>query len=226
MGQSVIFDLDGTLLDTLGDLAAAGERVCAAFGWPLHAQSAYRHFVGNGIPKLVERLAPEAQRTPAVQARALAAFEAEYAAHMTDKTAPYPGVPALLAALARRGVRMAVLSNKDDALAKQIVEHYFGTGLFAAVRGALPGIPAKPDPAAARALLAALGAEPAHTWLVGDSDVDVRTAHNAGLRCCGVSWGFRGEAELTAAGAEALAADPAQLERILLQEVPADGKAV
>ncbi len=226
MPGNVIFDLDGTLLDTLGDLAAAGERVCADFGWPPHAPGAYRHFVGNGIPKLVERLAPEEQRTPAVQARALAAFEAEYAAHMTDKTAPYPGIPALLAALRAAGVRMAVLSNKDDALAKRIVEHYFGAGAFAAVRGALPGVPAKPDPAAARALLAALDADPARTWLVGDSDVDVRTAHNAGLRCCGVLWGFRGEAELTAAGADALAATARQLQHILLQEVPADGKPV
>lgn len=182
--------------------------------------------MGNGIPKLVERIAPPAQRSPAALARGLAVFEAEYAAHMLDSTAPYPGLPALLAELKTAGVRMAVLSNKDDAFAKSIVARYFGENAFAAVRGAQPGTPPKPDPAALLALLGQMGADPAATLVVGDSDVDVFTAHNAGLPCCGVLWGFRGEAELTAAGADALAADPAQLGRIILQEAQPHGKTV
>lgn len=214
--STVIFDLDGTLLDTLGDLAAAGERVCAAHGWPPHTEDAYRRFVGNGIPKLVERFSPPARRDADTLAATLAEFKAEYAAHMLDRTHPYPGIPALLAALARQGVQMAVYSNKDDALAGRVVAHYFGAGTFAAVHGARPGVPTKPDPQGVRALLKELGADAARTVFVGDSDVDVYTAHNAGLPCCGVLWGFRGRAELTAAGAECLAADEQELQNILL----------
>ena len=216
--RTVIFDLDGTLLDTLQDLAAAGEHVCAANGWPPHPVEAYRHFVGNGIPKLVERFSPPWAQDPASLADARAAFGEYYAAHMLDQTAPYPGIPALLARLHAAGVRMAVLSNKDDAFARRVVGHYFDLSLFAAVRGALPGTPPKPDPAGPRALLAALGASPAETLFIGDSDVDVLTAHNAGAPCCGVLWGFRGQAELTAAGADHLAAGPDELARVILEE--------
>lgn len=215
-----MFDLDGTLLDTLGDLAAAGERVCAAFGWPAHPEAAYRHFVGNGIPRLVERIAPPAARDAATLAAALARFDAEYAAHMRDRTAPYPGIPALLARLRAAGVQMGVYSNKDDAFAREIVEGYFGAGTFAAVRGARPGVPVKPDPRGVLALMAGLRAAPASTLFVGDSDVDVLTAHNARLPCCGVLWGFRGEAELAAAGADSLAADAAALEAVILKGGP------
>ncbi len=212
----MVFDLDGTLLDTLGDLAAAGNRICAAFGWPQHPLAAYRRFVGNGIPKLVERIAPPDGRGAGTQRRALAAFEADYAAHMQDTTAPYPGIPPMLAALKAAGVRMAVLSNKDDALARRIVAHYFGADTFLAVRGALPGLPAKPDPAALLALLQALRAAPGTVLVAGDSDVDVRTARSADLPCCGVLWGFRDAAELSGAGAAYLAPDPAALARIVL----------
>ena len=215
---TVIFDLDGTLLDTLGDLAAAGERVCAANGWPPHPQSAYKKFVGNGIPKLVERFAPPEHRDPAALTGALEQFRAEYAAHMLDTTHPYPGIPPLLAALQSAGVQMAVYSNKADEFAKSIVTHYFPGVRFAAVHGARPGVPAKPDPQGVNLLLAELGADPARTLFVGDSDVDVYTAHNAGLPCCGVLWGFRGQAELAAAGADCLAADGRELQGIILQE--------
>lgn len=213
----MIFDLDGTLLDTLGDLAAAGERVCAARGWPLHPADAYRYFVGNGIPKLVERIAPPEHRDPATLAAALAQFKAEYAAHMLDRTRPYPGIPDLLAALAADGVQMAVYSNKNDEFAKDIIAHYFAGVPFAAVHGARPGVPAKPDPQGLLALLTKLDAQPARTLFVGDSDVDVHTAHNAGLVCCGVLWGFRGRQELAAAGAEYLAADEGELTGIIRQ---------
>ena len=218
MYTTVLLDLDGTLLNTIDDLADSANRVCAAHGWPQFSTAQYCYFVGNGIPKLVERFSPEAARTPARLAATLREFDAQYGAHMFDKTAPYPGMPQLLARLHARGVRMAVYSNKADEFAGEVVARYFDPALFALVRGARPGVPTKPAPEGTRALLAALGADPAagNVLYVGDSNVDVATAHNAGLPCCGVLWGFRTKQELQDAGAEYLAADADALERVIL----------
>ena len=219
MYTTVLFDLDGTLLNTIDDLAGSANRVCAAHGWPQYPVERYRYFVGNGIPKLVESFSPETARDPATLAATLREFDAQYGAHMFDKTAPYPGMPELLARLHARGVRMAVYSNKADEFAGDVVARYFAPALFELVRGARPGVPAKPAPEGTRALLAALGADPAagKVLYVGDSNVDVATAHNAGLPCCGVLWGFRTRQELQEAGAEYLAADAAALEAVILQ---------
>ena len=217
MYKTVVFDLDGTLLNTIDDLADAGNRVCAARGWPQHTVEEYKYFVGNGIPKLVERFSPPEARTPAVLADTLAAFQADYGAHLRDKTAPYPGMPALLVRLKAAGVQLAVFSNKADPLARQVVADYFDAALFDAVRGALPGVPTKPAPQGTLALMQAIGADPAATLYVGDSNVDVDTAHNAGLPCCGVLWGFRTRQELTDAGAEHLAADAEELWNVIVK---------
>ena len=217
MYKTVVFDLDGTLLNTIDDLADAGNRVCAARGWPQHTVEEYKYFVGNGIPKLVERFSPPEARTPAVLADTLAAFQADYGAHLRDKTAPYPGMPALLARLKAAGVQLAVFSNKADPLARQVVADYFDTALFDAVRGALPGVPTKPAPQGTLALMQAIGADPAATLYMGDSNVDVDTAHNAGLPCCGVLWGFRTRQELTDAGAEHLAANAEELWNVIVK---------
>ena len=217
MYKTVVFDLDGTLLNTIDDLADAGNRVCAARGWPQHTVEEYKYFVGNGIPKLVERFSPPQARTPALLADTLAAFQADYGAHLRDKTAPYPGIPALLARLKAAGVQLAVFSNKADPLARQVVADYFDAALFDAVRGALPGVPTKPAPQGTLALMQAIGADPAATLYVGDSNVDVDTAHNAGLPCCGVLWGFRTRQELTDAGAEHLAADAEELWNVIVK---------
>ena len=217
MYKTVVFDLDGTLLNTIDDLADAGNRVCAARGWPQHTVEEYKYFVGNGIPKLVERFSPPEARTPAILADTLAAFQADYGAHLRDKTAPYPGMPALLARLKAAGVQLAVFSNKADPLARQVVADYFDAALFDAVRGALPGVPTKPAPQGTLALMQAIGADPAATLYVGDSNVDVDTAHNAGLPCCGVLWGFRTRQELTDAGAEHLAADAEELWNVIVK---------
>ena len=217
MYKTVVFDLDGTLLNTIDDLADAGNRVCAARGWPQHTVEEYKYFVGNGIPKLVERFSPPQARTPDQLADTLAAFQADYGAHLRDKTAPYPGIPALLARLKAAGVQLAVFSNKADPLARQVVADYFDAALFDAVRGALPGVPTKPAPQGTLALMQAIGADPAATLYVGDSNVDVDTAHNAGLPCCGVLWGFRTRQELTDAGAEHLAANAEELWNVIVK---------
>ena len=130
------------------------------------------------------------------------------ASHKEDKTAPYPGIAALIDALNAAGVQCAVFSNKADPLCGKIIEHYFGAGRFVLVRGSRPGVPTKPDPTGVYSLMQDLHADPASTLFVGDSDVDILTGHNAGLPAMGALWGFRGRAELTAAGADALASVP------------------
>ena len=144
MIKTVLFDLDGTLLNTIDDLADAGNWVCAQNGWPTFTVAQFKMMVGNGIPKLVERFSPADARTPAQLAATLAQFTARYDAHKEDKTAPYPGIPALLDALKAEGIQCAVFSNKADALCGGIIAHYFGTGRFDAVRGNRPGVPTKP----------------------------------------------------------------------------------
>mgnify|MGYP004451997413 FL=1 len=211
MIKTILFDLDGTLLNTIDDLADAGNWVCAQHGWPTFTVEQFKHMVGNGIPKLIERFSPESARTPDQLAATLAEFTARYDAHKEDKTAPYPGIPELLDALKAEGIQTAVFSNKADPLCGKIIEHYFGAGSFSIVRGNRPDVPTKPDPTGVYSLMKDLGADTSSTLFVGDSDVDILTGHNAGLPAMGALWGFRGRAELTAAGADALAAVPADI---------------
>ncbi len=213
MNTHVIFDLDGTLLNTIDDLADAGNHVCAAHGWPTHTVDEFKYMVGNGIPNLVSRFTPEGLSEEEL-AGALAEFSDWYGRHKADKTAPYPGVPQLLAALKGAGVRLAVLSNKAHALAGPVVESYF-PGVFEYVQGALPDAPLKPDPTLLRALMEKIGARPESTLFVGDSNVDVLTGKNGGLTVAGVLWGFRGRQELKDAGADWIIHSPDQLSAIV-----------
>ena len=170
MIKTILFDLDGTLLNTIDDLADAANWVCTQHGWPTFPVETYKHFVGNGIPKLVERFSPENARTPEQLSATLAEFSARYDAHKEDKTAPYPGIPELLAALKAEGVQTAVFSNKADAFCGKIIEHYFGPDSFSLVRGSRPGVPTKPAPAGVYSLMADLGADPQSTrsgWSLG-----------------------------------------------------------
>ena len=216
MFSSVIFDLDGTLLNTLEDLAAAANHTCTLMGWPTHSLDAYRFFVGNGIPKLVERFAPPAARTPAQLAAARRIFGEYYEAHKADRTAPYPGITSLLETLSAKGVSFGVVTNKDDGVARQMLRHYFGSAV-AYAQGRTDALPAKPHPGTTLRLMECMGAAPASTLFVGDSDVDIFTAKNAGLASCGVLWGFRLRSELEQAGATYLVSDPAALLEVILR---------
>ena len=215
MFQTVIFDLDGTILDTLEDLADAGNRLCERMGWPVHDTDEYRQLVGGGIRNLVTRLSPAGAEDPRLE-EALSSFLADYGAHVQVKTAPYPGVVELLTAAKAAGVRLAVLSNKADHLCAQLAAHSF-PGIFDVVRGKVEGVPVKPDPTSLRLVMAQLNADPATTLYVGDSDVDMFTAKNGGLVSCGVTWGFRGRRELAAAGADHLADAAEELLALILQ---------
>ena len=211
----VIFDLDGTLLNTIDDLADAGNWVCANHGWPTHTVDAFKYFVGNGMPRLVERMIPEEHRTPERLKSLLTEFMDRYDAHKEDKTAPYPGIPEMLARLRGAGVKMAVLTNKADPMAGPVIEGYY-PGVFPLVQGALPGVPTKPDPTLLNRLMARMGADPERTLFVGDSNVDIRTAKNGGLTGCGVLWGFRTRAELEAEGADFIVETSEQLANLIL----------
>ena len=215
MYQHVIFDLDGTLLDTIQDLTNAGNWVCRRNGWPEYSAEEFKTMVGHGIPNLVRRFSPEKSRSPLLLANTLAQFSAYYGAHNMDETRPYDGIPALLERLGRRGVTLAVYSNKADGFCREIVEHYF-PGVFHLVRGQVKGVPVKPDPAGIHALLADLAVRPEETLFVGDSGVDMQTAHNGGLTACGVTWGFRSRQELEDAGADHLADTPEALGDYIL----------
>lgn len=215
MVRKVIFDLDGTLLNTIDDLADAGNWVCRKNGWPEHSVADFRRMVGHGIPNLVARFSPENCRSPLLLMNTLSQFSEYYGRHNLDKTLPYAGITELLAALRAQDVTLAVFSNKADEFSRVIVEHFF-PGVFSCIRGKLPGVPGKPDPAGLRTVLNILDAAPAETLFVGDSDVDVQTAHNAQLPVCGVTWGFRERAELLDAGADDLADTPEELRALIL----------
>ena len=192
----VIFDLDGTLLNTIADLAAATNHALQALGHPTHPEADYRFMVGNGINKLFERALPAGLKTDTNIQRMRQAFIPYYNIHNADRSRPYPGVPQLLQLLQREGVKLAVASNKYQAATTKLIGHYFADVHWAAVLGQREGIAVKPDPAIVHSILATCSVCSEDVLYVGDSGVDMQTAANAGVEACGVTWGFRPRQEL------------------------------
>lgn len=198
MKKLVIFDLDGTLLNTIADLAAATNQALQHCGYPTHETDAYRFFVGNGINKLFERALPEGERTEENIGKIRSLFVPYYDEHNADLSRPYPGIPELLETLQQQGVMIGVASNKYQAATRKLVAHYFPHIRFVEVLGQREGIPAKPDPSIVYDIIKEAGVEKEEVLYVGDSNVDMQTAHHAGVTAIGVAWGFRPRAELAA----------------------------
>ncbi|MBR2945455.1 MAG: HAD family hydrolase [Bacteroidaceae bacterium] len=198
MKKLVIFDLDGTLLDTIADLAAAANHALQKAGFPVYDTETIRTFVGNGISKLLERALPEWARTAENVARLRTDFVPYYDAHNAEQSKPYPGVAALLLRLQERGMMLAVASNKYQAATEKLVAHYFPAIRFVKVMGQREGVPVKPDPTIVFDIMEAAGVGKEDVLYVGDSGVDMQTAHNAGVDAVAVSWGFRPRTELEA----------------------------
>ncbi len=211
--RAVLFDLDGTLADSLADLANATNWALAQLGCPTHPLENYRYFVGDGARQLCARALP-ADRHDLVD-DTLRLMRERYDAHCFDLTKLYEGIPELIAALAERRFRLAVLSNKPDVFTKRMITHYFNPSPFAIVRGQLPNVPLKPDPTAALQIAQELGVPPAQWLYLGDTNTDMQTARSAGMHAIGVLWGFRDREELVESGAEHIVASPEEVLGLL-----------
>lgn len=217
--DTVIFDLDGTLLNTLEDLTDAVNASLTASGYPVRTIEEVRRFVGNGIGKLIRRAVPEGTTDEDFE-KVFAAFKEYYGIHCNDKTRPYPGVPELLERLKDEGYRLAIVSNKADFAVKELRDIYFAGTVEVAI-GEREGIRRKPAPDTVEQALRELGSDSGRAVYVGDSDVDIETARNAGMPCISVTWGFREEAFLRECGGQNFAANAAEVARWILEGTPA-----
>lgn len=215
MKKLAIFDLDGTLLNTIEDLGYAANHALQAHGYPTHSIASYPFFVGNGVRRLIERVLPEDARTEATIDRLLITFKEYYNDHNTDYTKPYEGIPELLSLLSSRGVAIAVASNKYQAATEKLISHFFPTLSFIAVEGQKEGVPVKPDPSIVFEILAKAKTPKADTIYIGDSGVDMETARRACVDSVGVTWGFRPEKELVENHADTIVNSPGDIEKLI-----------
>ncbi len=213
--KAVLFDMDGTLLDTLEDLCDSTNHALAQMGYPLRGIEEIRRFIGNGAEKQIRRAVPEGTSEGKIM-ETLAAFRAYYQDHCQIKTKVYDGLLDVLSELKEKGVKMAVVSNKPDAAVKKLSREYFGDRLDYAI-GPSDGVRCKPYPDMAEEALKALGVEKKDAVFVGDSEVDVQTGLNAGLDVIAVSWGFRSREVVIEAGAKMIADDAGELEKLILE---------
>lgn len=211
MKKAVIFDLDGTLLNTLDDLADSTNYALSKFGYPTRTIDEVRQFVGNGVAKLIERAIPEGKNNPNFE-KCLAIFKENYAQNMYNKTAPYNGIIEMLSNLKSKGIIIAVVSNKFDLAVKELCKKYFeGFIDFAAGENEAQGIKKKPAPDTVISVLNEFNFAPEDAVYVGDSDVDIMTAKNSKMSCISVTWGFRDEKFLLENGATILINAPSEI---------------
>lgn len=211
MKQLVIFDLDGTLLNTITDLGKATNHALAESGYPTHEMSAYPFFVGNGVTRLLERALPEGSRAEQTVTALRRKFIEYYSEHNTDTTVPYEGIPELLAELQERGVKLAVASNKYQSAVDKLIHHFFPNIRWAAIEGQKEDYPVKPDPSIVFDILSKNPTPKADVLYVGDSGIDMETARRACVESAGVTWGFRPVSELREYHADHIITIPAQL---------------
>lgn len=213
----VIFDLDGTLLNTIDDLAAAANHALQTCGFPARSVEECRQFVGNGVSKLLARALPDGAKTPENVTRMHEAFFAYYDTHLTDLTHPYEGIDDMLSCLQTRGVKLAVASNKYQRATSALMTHFFPSISWVAVCGQQDGVPLKPHPHVVETILRTAGEPKTHCLYVGDSEVDMQTAHNAGVQACGVLWGFRTREQLAAYHPAHWASTPREVVPLITQ---------
>lgn len=210
---AVLFDLDGTLVDSLADIAAAANDVLGELGHPIHPLDAYRRLVGDGARELLRRALPE--HAQGALDDALARYRERYRERLLERTRPYPGIAELVGDLRDAGIPCAVVTNKPHELACRLVEALFAPGSFVEVVGQRDGVPHKPDPTGALGVVRRLGVAPGSAWFVGDSATDVRTARAGGMIAVGVLWGFRPRSELVESGARHLVSSPEDIARLV-----------
>ena len=213
--KGIIFDLDGTLLDTLVDLAHSVNLALERCGFDGHEIDAYRYFIGDGFTQLIKRALPTDSCTDKNIRRCTEAFKSEYHRNWKTETKPYTGIPEMLDSLVKYGLKLGVLSNKEDSFAKKCVQVLLPRWQFEAVFGQCDHIPRKPDPAGALAIARIFDCAPSKILYVGDSSVDMKTGNAAGMFTVGVSWGFRPAAELVENGCQALIDNPMDLLELI-----------
>lgn len=220
MKKLVIFDLDGTLLNTINDLGEATNHALHELGFPTHALSVYPSYVGNGVRKLMERALPDSEATPETVAAMLEHFKAYYDEHGCDHTSPYPGIPELLRQLTDADVNIAVASNKYQEAVEAIVPRFFPDVHWAALEGQKQGVPVKPDPSIVFEILTKCPTPKADVLYVGDSGVDIETARRACVDNVGVPWGYRPVRELKAAYADRIVDNPMEILEVVQSGSP------
>ena len=214
MIKAIFFDLDGTLADSLKDLADATNYAIGTFGYPAREVEQYKYYAGDGMPKMIERALPDIPDKPQAVQAVLPVFLKYYGEHYCDNTLPYRGAVELIDALRLRGLKVAVVTNKAQEMADKVVSKLYGNR-FDLILGKREGIPAKPDPTAALIAMDMLGVKPEECVFVGDSKMDVMTGVNSGAYPVGVLWGFRERSELTDGGAKSIISAPEELLDII-----------
>lgn len=209
--KAVIFDLDGTLIDTLGDIASCMNKVLSDRGFPIHEQDKYRIFVGAGLKELVEKALPKGEYTPSLIKECMDDFETLYALRWAELTRPYNGINKLILDIEKKNIPMSVLSNKPHRFTVEMSRHYFGDNSFKIVQGIEEGVIPKPDPSSCIKIAKDIGITPSEFLFLGDSGTDMIAAKSAGMLPIGAGWGFRGEMELKKAGADNIIHHPSEL---------------